>query len=276
MYSRCLSQSKNASSALLWARRCVGAVTAPFLDSAWSKAAPTGFQYAWLPEADTVTLVPQNWFTACEAQEGKIRYIVSKEDALTNKQYKTGYSVTQWQCDEIPADIVMDQISNQHLGVLPSMYMSQILSDSTLSIEQQFQQEIIAQFSQKQNKIPSHHTSILSYLKDLNIHLIDHKTHELPNILKRKTIEFVKLQPEEKKGDLLKEKEPDTYVLSHVFAFPLQNVVLSFLFECPISMYNEYKPVMDTVLDYSVLGCHSEKNRILFSTILAQDSKEKE
>jgi len=252
-------------------RILTGEVSAPFLHSEWKKDSPSGFEYAWLPEADTVTLVPNGWHTACEADEGSVRYIITKEDALANKQFNTGFVVSKWQCNEIPAEIVMDQVSTQHLGVIPSLYLSQFFQSLEMATSKdqrnsQFIQNYMIPSRQREAEL-NNTTYILNYLRDLNIHVIDYKTHNLPDIMQRKSIEFIKLQPTEQTVATEISPTEDTYVLSHVFALPVQNVVLSFLFECPVSQYAQNKPLISTILDYSVLGCHSKQNRVLFSDV---------
>ena len=213
------------------------------------KTTPDGFNCTYLPKIDAVTLLPSEWHTACEENGESVRYIVSKENAMLTKSYKTGFSISQWLCNEISADLVMEQVATQHFGVIPSMYISQLVGDGYVSpLEQALRNEFQSSLPKQQ---PHHSITVLSYLKDLNIHVLDYKVNNLPDVLHCKTVEFIKLQrSKELPSD-------DIYIMSHVVALPTQNSVVSFLFECPVSQYNEYKPVLDTVLNNSVLNYSS-------------------
>merc|ERR1712137_324987 len=135
--------------------------------------------------------------------------------------------------------------------------------------------------------------------------------HEIPNILRRKTIEFVKFAPnspgaqketqppqlslkalpgrtkisfshgqnqEENENPkeiaeealMIGEPKEDTYVLSHSISLPSRKSVISLVLECPLKNYSETKPVFDTVMNHSVLSCHSDHSRVLFSDVLLQ------
>ena len=258
-----------------------GAISVPFENPDWSKSAPAGYQYAWLKEADTVTLVPEGWHTSCEREGDSIRYIVSKENPEENQNsFQTGFTVSQWKVGGLPVDAVMDQVSNHNLGLIPSLLLSQLLPGVKEGASPQERMNAIRAQNQS--------TYLLSFLKDLNIHVVDYKTHNLPNVLHRKSIEFVQYAPsqpesasspaskevieapEHPEGALEEEKEvlDDTYVLSHTIALPARNSVMSLVLECPLEHYQATKPVFDVVMDHSVLSCHSETSRVLFSDVL--------
>jgi len=279
-------------------------ISVPFENPQWSKSAPEGFQYAWLKEADTVTLIPKGWHTSCETEGDSIRYIITKENPEKNQNtYQTGFTFSQWKVNDLPTDAVMDQVDAHNLGIMPSMFLSQLLPALTSSPDAQSQ-------NRKIDAIRAQHSSpyILSFLKDLNVHIVDYKMHEIPDILRRKTIEFVKFAPNSpvqrtastpqsnldgipgrtkisfshskqleegatKEIDetlLSGEPKEDTYVLSHSISMPSKKSVMSLVLECPLKNYSETKPVFDTVMDHSVLSCHSDHNRVLFSDVLLQ------
>merc|ERR1712232_1219518 len=66
------------------------------------------------------------------------------------------------------------------------------------------------------------------------------------------------------------EPKEDTYVLSHSISMPSRKSVMSLVLECPLKNYSETKPVFDTVMNHSVLSCHSDQSRVLFSDVLLQ------
>ena len=213
-------------------------ISPPYLSPSWPKNSPQGYQYAYLPEPDAVTLIPDGWHTASELGENRATYFVTKENAMEDKQFQTGFTIGHWKCDSIPANIVMEQIAAHHIGVVPSRYLAWL------------------QTAAKSPTVPYN----FSFLQDLGVLLLDEKMTNIKDCVYEKSREFIKLQ---------KDSE-DFYVNSRVFAVPSRNTVSSVLFECPLSLHEDYKPLLKTILDYSLFGCHSENARILFSGELTE------